>query len=151
MIEYLRRSGSRILSGLGYLWHTLAVGLPIFLAGISWMGYHYTALRLFTQVQQSLFLVVALIIAYALMQRWLFVARRTVAIENARRRREKAQAAPDTDGDNTIPPEEENLDLPAISAQSRQIFGAVIFVSVIIVFYSIWAPVLPALRMLDRV
>jgi potassium-dependent mechanosensitive channel len=152
MRAYLNHSKSKILGNLRYFWFNLAVALPILLAILSRLGYHYTAIRLYTQVQQSIFLVVALILFYALMQRWLFVARRTVAIQNAKRKREKAQANLAQLSDSQPPPaDDEILDLPAMSAQTQQIFSAVIFVSVIVGFFSIWSPVLPALRMLDRV
>ena len=152
ILAYLSKSRSKILSSLRYFWYTLAVALPIALAVLSQLGYHYTATRLYTQVQQSIFLVITLILIYAILQRWLFIARRAVAIENAKRKRAKAQADLKENAEPQTPmPEDEILDLPAMSAQTQQIFSAIIFVSVIVGFFSIWSPVLPALRMLDRV
>lgn len=148
MGEYHKRNAGSLLHHTRYLVYLTAISLPLSLAVVSWMGYHYTALQLFTRVQHSLFLVVALILAYSLMLRWLFIARRNVAIDEARRRRE--QAHPDTKSAER-PPEEERFDLPALSAKTQQLFRVSMFLSVLIGFYAIWAPTLPALRMLDRV
>jgi len=149
MTEYLKRSTSRILSTTRYIWYSFAIILPLSLAGVSWLGYHYTAIQLFSQVQLSLFLITILIVVYALMLRWLFVTRREVAIEAAKRRREQAKT--EEDAEQPAPIDEERLDLPAISAQTQKLFGLSMFVAAVIGFFSIWSPVLPALRMLENV
>lgn len=148
MGEYHRRNLDTLLHRPRYVIYLAAIALPLSLAVVSWMGYHYTALQLFTRVQHSLFLVVALILAHSLMLRWLFIARRKVAIDDARRRREQSQ--PDSKSSER-PAEDERFDLPALSAQTQQLFRVTVFLSVVLGFYAIWASTLPALRMLDRV
>lgn len=145
--EFARRHAGSLLARSQWVWYSLAVGLPITLSIVSWLGYHYTATELFRRVQYSLFLVVALILLQAMLQRWLFIARRSVAIEDAKRRRDQAQS----EGKASSAIDEDRLNLPAISAQTQQLFRASIFVISLLGFYAIWAAVLPALRMLDRV
>ena len=149
MSEYLKRASSRILSGARYIWYPLAIVLPLSLAAVSWLGYHYTAIQLFTQVQYTLFLVTILIVVYALMLRWLFVTRRAVAIDTARRRREQVKV--EDGAEQPAPIDADRLDLPAISAQTQKLFGLSMAVAAIIGLFSIWSPVLPALRMLENV
>lgn len=148
MGEYHKRNADTLLHRARYLVYLGAITLPLSLAVVSWMGYHYTALQLFARVQHTLFLVVALILAYSLMLRWLFIARRKVAIDDARRRREQSQ--PDAKSAERAA-EDERFDLPALSAQTQQLFRVTVFLSVVLGFYAIWASTLPALRMFDRV
>lgn len=151
MSEYFARQHNRVIGSARYFWYVLAVTIPLIFIAMSWAGFHYTVTRLFVQVQQSLVLLFGLILAYGFMSRWLFVSRRQVASAAAKRKREKLDDETDgaVEGGGMV--EESELDLPAISAQSQQIFRATIFVTAIIGTFSIWAPVLPALRMLDRI
>ncbi len=151
MAEYLSRQPNRFIGKTVYFWYGLAIGIPLLFIVLSWIGYHYTVIHLFAQVQQSLMLVFTLIVAYAIMSRWLFVNRRRVASAAAKRKREMTEADMATSAESGVILEEEELNLPAISAQTQQIFRAVIFISAIVGLFSIWSPVLPALRMLDRV
>lgn len=148
MGEYHKRNTGTLLQRARYLVVLVAIAMPLALAIVSWMGYHYTALQLFTRWQHSLFLVVALILAYSLMLRWLFIARRKVAIDDARRRRELSQ--PDAKPTDRSA-DDERFDLPALSAQTQQLFRVTVFLSIVLGFYTLWASTLPALRMLDRV
>lgn len=142
-----------------YVWYLLAILLPPFCIVLSWAGFHYTALRLQANLEQSLILVLVLVIASGIMHRWLFVARRRLAVEDAKRRRAQAVAEQETkppSGESPVTTavatvDEEKVDLPALSGQTRQIFRSAIAVSVVIGLYIIWAQALPALRMLDRV
>lgn len=163
---------------LRLVWYPLAVLLPVGLIVLSWLGYHYTAMRLESKLEDTLTLIIVLLFTHGLLHRWLFLARRSVAIEDARRRREQlaaeqaaadalaestAQAsaesgggaAGDAPGTQPIPVpqviDEEKIDLPAISAQTRQIFRAAITLSIVLGLFAIWSEALPALRMLDRV
>ncbi len=144
---------------LRYLWYPIFVGTPLALALISWLGYYYTAVQLEHRIESSLALLLILVLANGLLLRWLFIARRRVAVENAKRKREQAVAeaeakhltetGPTESGIATV--DAEKLDLPAISLQTRQLFRTAIWVSAVIGLFMIWADVLPALRILDRI
>ena len=153
-----RRPGSLIARFGGLLCFTV-VALPITLIVISWLGYHYTALRLSEKLGFTVVLGLGLVLANAILMRWLFVARRRVAVEDAKRRRDLAikEAAAKQDAatgptESSIPPiEEEKLDLPAISNQTTQLFRVLGVVVLTLGMLGIWADVLPALRALERV
>ncbi len=146
---------------LRHLWRPLIVLAPLTLAVLSWMGFHYTALQLESRLEQSLALGLVLVLASGVMHRWLLIARRRLAVEEARRRREQAiadaeskRAAGDVPEDSALPLpptlDEDKLDLPSLSSSTRQLFRASITVAVVAGLFLIWAEALPALRMLDR-
>ncbi len=156
--EFLRRHRGGWVDRLRYLWYPLVLGVPGALIVLAWLGYYYTAMQFQQRFDRTLLLGMVLVIAYATFSRWLFVARRRMAVEEARRRREQAateaEERPGAEmmGEAGIPTiEEHKLNLPAISAQTKQLFRAATGVAIVIGFYAIWADVLPALRMLDRV
>ena len=150
------------LERLRHLWYPLLILAPLALTGLSWLGYHYTATQLERRLEFTLLFVLILILINGMLMRWLFLARRRVAVENAKRRREQAiaeekakagqsESPEETSSGGPVQVDEESLDLPAISAQTRQLFRAAVAVSVLIGLFAIWADVMPALRMLDRV
>lgn len=154
LTEVLKRAESPWLERLKYVWYPLLAGLPLALIAITWAGYFYTAVQLERRFEMTLALVVAIAFANAMLMRWLFIARRRVAVEGARRRREQAAAeeAASTEGSEApaIPFDEERVDLPDLSQKARKLFGTTVLVSLVVGFFMIWADVLPALRMLDR-
>jgi len=141
-----------------YIWYLLAVLLPLVFIILSWWGFHYTALQLQSRLVRTLIFILVLVTVNAILHRWLYVARRRVAVEDAKRRRAQAVAdAEGLQGTLELPGtpaatlDEERVDLPALSEQTRQIFRTSIAVSAIIGFFIIWAQALPALKMFDLV
>ncbi|MFI4897325.1 MAG: mechanosensitive ion channel domain-containing protein [Phycisphaerales bacterium JB059] len=154
--QFLEKNNAGMVNQLRRLWRPLLVIIPITLVVLSWMGYHYSALRLEARFVETLVLVLVLVFADATLVRWLFIVRRRVAVEDARRRREQAMAAEGEDESapsTPAPPaiDEDKIDLPAISSQTRQLFRAGVAVTFLIGMLVIWSEALPALRMLDRV
>ena len=158
--ELLRQRESGWLDRLKYVWFPVLIALPIGVAILAWLGYFYTAIQLEQKMETTVAMSLALVIVNSLLLRWLFLARRRVSVEEARRRREQAiaseasgQTTPDSGPtESSIPPiDEDKLDLPSISLQTKQLFSAAIWVSAVVSVFAIWADVLPALRMLDRI
>ncbi len=152
MAPILARNGDGWVWRLRYVWYAAATVLPLALAGLAWAGYFYTSLRLEARLENTLVLVLALIGVNALLARWLFIERRRVAVEEARRRRAQAASTDPAAGKGEgAPIDTERLDLPGISTQTRQLFRAGIVITAVLGLLLIWADVTPALRMLDRV
>ena len=154
--RYMDQHKSGWIYRLRHVWRPLAIGLPLLFILMSWLGFHYTALQLQSRLESTLALALVLVVANGLFVRWLFVARRRVAIDDARRRRDQAATKAGTPpaGSSEAPAapiDEDKVDLPAISAQTRQLFAAAVSVAVVVGSFIIWAEALPALRMLDRV
>ncbi|MFI4894382.1 MAG: mechanosensitive ion channel domain-containing protein [Phycisphaerales bacterium JB058] len=156
--RFIEDNPGGLITRLRYVWYPLAFLLPISFAVLSWTGFHYTALQLEIKLEYSLVLAMALVILNGVMLRWLFIARRRVAVEDAKRKREQAAAEAEAKHESggepqaEAPPlDEDKVDLPALSQQTRQLFKAASTVTVVLGLYLIWAQALPALRMLDRV
>ncbi|MHC4809542.1 MAG: mechanosensitive ion channel domain-containing protein [Planctomycetota bacterium] len=159
MAERLGQTPDSWLRRLVWIWFPLLVTAPLVFAIMAWAGWYYTALELQQRLQQTVMLLTVLTIANGFLMRWLFIARRRVAIDEARRKREQliAEARSRATGEDeppreTPPPvDEATLNLPAISAQTQQLFRTAIALTLVAVLYLIWVDVAPALRVLDRI
>ncbi len=153
----LKRRPDGWLNRLRYGWFAAAVALPLVLIGLSWAGYYYTARELRESISETTWLAILVGLGNALLMRWLYLARRRVAYEDAKRRRDEAIAREREAQEEAAPEqatpsiEEDKLDLPAISQQTRQLFRLAMVLAAVIGLAAIWAETLPALRILDRV
>ncbi len=138
------------LDRLSFLWFGLSVGAPVAWAVAAAAGFLYTARELATRLLWSLWLAVLLLVLYELMMRWLFVARRRLALERARKRRE-AQQAEEAEPEAAPPPEEPEVSLRDMGAQTRQLSLSLVLVALAAGLYLVWSGVLPALGVLDEV
>ncbi|MCB9846493.1 MAG: mechanosensitive ion channel [Phycisphaeraceae bacterium] len=137
---------------LRVLWYGPLVLTPVVLAISAAAGYYYTAFQLEYRLVDSIGIVAVLVIVQAMLLRWLFLARRRLAIAQAKEKRRAAQARESAEpGTEPAPASEESgVNIPAIDLQTRQLIRAGIFISGLIGFYIVWSGVLPALRGLDR-
>ncbi|MGD2174740.1 MAG: hypothetical protein PVJ27_04995, partial [Candidatus Brocadiaceae bacterium] len=120
--EFLARKEGGWLDRLRPVWYTLAGAAPLALAVAAGVGYYYTALVLTTRLAVTIWLVAGLLVVYELMLRWLFLAQRRLAVEQARKRREAEEAEGERpEGVEAPPAEEPEMTIRAISSQSRQL------------------------------
>ncbi len=159
LAESLGRAPDSWLHRLSWIWFPVLVAAPVAFAIMAWAGWYYTSLELQHRLQQTVMLLTVLAIANGFLMRWLFIARRRMAIDEARRKRElliaeaRSRAAGETETPRQPPPpvDEATLNLPAISAQTRQLFRTAIALTLVAGLYLIWVDVAPALRILDRI
>lgn len=141
--------------GLVFFW-PLAL-LPLAFVVAAWLGYVYTAYQLSWLLALTFFLIVGVAIGSMFLRRWLFVVRRRLALEEARRRRAKAAERADagkdapavTESGTAI--EEDRLDLAGLSSQARQLIRVASVAAIVLGLAGIWGDFLPALRLLERV
>ncbi|UCG32253.1 MAG: mechanosensitive ion channel [Phycisphaerales bacterium] len=149
-----RRHPSGWLYTLRHVWYPLAVAIPLALALASAVGYHYSAVRLGVDYGRTIVLVLGLVFLHALLIRWLFVAQRKMAIEQARKARaaakEEKAAEHHPEGD-ALEIDEEKLSLVTIGDQTRRLVGTIVALALVIGLWAIWANVLPALSFLNDV
>jgi potassium efflux system protein len=129
---------------LRFVWHTTFAGLPLALAVATLAGYQYTARVLAERFLATVWLALALLLFYSLLLRWLFVARRRLALERMRRRREAAEGGEDSEAEPAVPAEPE-VSLRTISEQMRSLVANLSAVLLVIGLYLVWRDVLPAL------
>ena len=100
-------------------------------------------------------LILAILLLNGLLMRWLFVAQRRLAIEEARKRRaayqERAAKGEQDSGDVPPPPEETRIDISAVSAQTRQIVRGLTLLGLLVGSWVIWDDVLPAIGFLEGI
>ena len=138
------------------LWSWIATATPLALGLMAAIGFYYTALQFELRLRYSIGFSIALVLINALLLRWLYINRRRLAVTQAleaRARREKEEEAEEPSGVDTAAAalDADKVDIPAIDAQTRQLFKSSVTLAAVLGFYLIWASVLPALRGLDRV
>lgn len=150
----LKRHKAGWLYNLRYIWYPLAVGGPLALAVTSASGFHYTAVQLSEDLTRTAWLIVALLLLHALLVRWLFVAQRRLAIEQARKKRaaaEEAQSAGQPAPGEAFEFDEAKLNLVSIGDQARRLLRGMAAFGLIIGLWVIWADMLPALSFMGEV
>ncbi len=152
---YKRRPGSWA-SRLKWLWFGLEVGTPLALALLAVFGYLFTAIALTNRLADTLWLALVIFVANLVVVRWLALAHRKLAWQMALEQREALTAArrdaAEDDADGDIPViEPDQLDLDAVSQQTRRLLRVgMVFVG-IIVGWGIWSDMLPALSILEQI
>lgn len=141
------------LERLRFVWYPVLPGLALTFAILPLFGYFSSAVRLMETMGASFWFILLVVLVHALLNRWLFIARRRLAVEHARKAREAVAAAKKGTGDSTSVDVavEDTVDIPALDQQTRRLFRIGIAVLITFGLFAIWADVLPALRMLQRV
>jgi potassium efflux system protein len=88
-----------------------------------------------------------MLLVYALLTRWLFIAPRRLAYEQAIARREAKEGGQEV----SASVEEELANLPRVDAQTRRIFKSVVTIALAIGLYAIWGEAIPVVDLLQRV
>lgn len=140
-------------------WYVAVIMGPVALAIVAAAGYFYTALQLASRLHATLWLLLGLLIAQAFALRCLLVARRKLAIKQARERRAAALAQMQHNAqhhshggstESVMAAADRTLDLVSIDVQTRRLLRSVVNVALIVGCWAIWIDVLPALGILDR-
>ncbi|MDT8387353.1 MAG: mechanosensitive ion channel [Thiogranum sp.] len=154
---YMDHNPHSPLTRLRYVWLTLAVAVPVLLAGMAMFGYLYTAGTLTRSFIDTLWLILVLVVVQQLAIRWLLLSRRRLALQAALERREAAlRSRADDDlviGSESVSGqiEEPIVDLKALSTDSRKLLNLVIDIIGIVGIWLIWSGVLPAFAIFDDI
>lgn len=155
VLEQRRREpGAGILLRSYPLWFALLLIVPLVLACLGLAGYLYTADNIYLVFQRTLWMLAGLIVVHALAVRLLRVTQHRLAYDAAVERRLAAFAAlREESGDEagSLHVEEPEIDLDALSDDSRQLLDIVTVFAGVIGVVSLWSPLLPALQILDDV
>lgn len=154
LLDTLTRSRKGLFARTHRVWSFVAIALPVALIGLALAGYTYTAFDFEVRLRYSMGLALGLSLLHALLLRWLFLTRRRLAIEQARQRAIAKQAGEGetiTDSGSPVTFDEEDVDIPAVDAQTREVFRSGITLAVVLGLYFTWAGALPALRGFESV
>lgn len=139
------------------LWHTLLWATPLAIAGLALSGYYDGAAQIQNGVVLSVAITVGAFLLYNMAMRQVLVARRRLEIRRAKERREKARAqaaaqqASETAGEPVLMSlqEEPEVDIAAISEQTRQLVRLFAFLALAACLWMFWREALPSLALLD--
>ena len=146
MREYARRRRGSIIERTRWVWSVLLAGAPCALLVATIFGYSYAAVEIQRRIADTFLIAFAVIVANALVLRWLQLARRRLALDAARARAALTDAPRPDD-----PQDEPDLDLITINVQTRKLLQAASAIVVLVLLFGVWSDVLPALRVLSRV
>lgn len=132
---------------LRFLWYIAGMGSLAGLIALAAWGYLYSAGRIAWCVQATVWMMMILAVANALLLRWMVLAHRRLTLEQAAR---AAAAPPAADGAVAVPAEPE-ADLSQISHQTQRLVRSIGAFAMLGGLWMIWDNVLPALEMLRSV
>ena len=124
------------------------------------LGYFYTAFELELRLFHTVLLVLGILLAYHLVLRGLRIEQRRIALARAREKRAALRASREAtepagaDGGGEgedLPVELPELDLSTISDQTRHLLRTLVFLTLVVGTWAVWADVLPALNFLQKV
>lgn len=151
------RRGAPRRPWMGRAVHVAAVLMPVLLGAAALRGFYWTALQLTVRLHFTFVFLFVVWVAVDLTARWLMIARRRIAIEQARQRLEARQAqieaaaaAGEAETAEEVPAEPE-VDLTSVEMQTgRLVIGAAILAGALGVV-GIWADIFPAAGILRQV
>ena len=128
------------------------VGLLIF----TLCGYYYTTFQLGSRLLQTAALLIGVTLVYGVAIRWLTIRRRKLKIEllMAKRELQKQKEASETslgEGARIEPSAEPGLDANEVSKQAQELLMVGVGIIAVWIGWSIWADVIPAVGILDRI
>jgi potassium efflux system protein len=150
---YLNKAAGGWIDRLRLVWYPLSFLMPVVLVGLSVAGYQYTALVVSRRWLGTIGFVFGLLIINALLMRWLFVAKRSVMLDQAAARREARESEEKVSGEaaDLGLGEEDGFNFSAMGEKTRKLFASLTMIAAMLGMWSIWEDVLPAMRQLDRI
>ena len=129
---------------------------PLAFAVLATLGYYETTQMLARHLFETAWLVLSLGVLGALLNRWILMSRRKQAMEQARQRWTAAQQETTDSQDpaqiaQAREKEAAEIDLAAVSEQTRRLIRAVLVLTGIIAGWLIWDEVVPALTVLKTI
>ena len=153
---FLDRNPTSLLRRLRWLWAPVLTVGPLALGLAALIGYSYTAIELGARGLVMVGFLLVVVLAHAFLLRWLFAARRRLAVELARqrakaRREESQETAVEGGEGGEAADDEDAIDIPALDVQTKQMFRAGLAITLGVGLFLIWADKLPALQVFDRI
>ncbi len=154
--DYYLENPERWLSRLRYVWCGGVSLIPVVIIGFAIAGYYQSALELQHKLVILLRLAFFTVILHEVVIRWLILANRQLALQNARQKRKQQEQALAKEREGAAPaspiPEEEILlDIPKINEQNRKLLSATIVAILVVGSWLTLRDILPAFSIFERV
>jgi potassium efflux system protein len=128
-----------------------AILLPLLVAGLSLAGFHFTAWQLALRLFQTACLALGMLVLQGLAVRWLRLVRGSLALQQARQRREARRQAAQAESPEEMETEiEPEVDLQTVNLQTRQMLHLSVAATVLVGLWLIWLDVLPFGQWFDQ-
>jgi len=147
LYDLLFQSGSRFR----YAWYVVLVAMPVVFAALVFSGYFYTVYRLTARLYETAVLFFALVVARGIILRWLLLAKRRLAMDQMRKKRQALKSDEETSARDEAAAINNEVDLARVDVQTHRIVRSVIALAFLIVTWFIWTDELPALGILNQV
>jgi potassium efflux system protein len=153
---YYRNWPETWISKFRWVWYSIAVGLPLLLGLISFLGNIYTSTILAGLFVRTVWFVLALVIVNMVVLRWLALTRRKLELKVLLQKRE-AQLAEREAGEEAgtegeaLAATAEPLDFDTVDEQSRKILRLGLLFVAAIAGWQIWSEIIPAFNLLQSV
>ena len=163
MKDHYEAQPDQFASRLRWVWHVLAFGTPLLLAFLALAGFLYTSGTLLTgRLIETIWLLLAVLVANQVVLRWLALARRRLAFERAIEARAKREAErekeqlgetdPADDEAELLPQVERTpVDLDQVDQQTRRLLSSGLFVVAVLGSLGIWSEMLPVFSLFNEV
>jgi potassium-dependent mechanosensitive channel len=128
---------------------------PLIIVGFAVTGYYLSAIELMQKIGITMWLIAVVLISYQIVERWMILANRQLAIKNLQHKRkhstqhEKQSAV--AGSETPILSDEQQIDIPKINAQTIKILNVLFFFSLLIGIWVIWKNIFPAFSFLERI
>ncbi|MEM9825668.1 MAG: mechanosensitive ion channel domain-containing protein [Planctomycetota bacterium] len=145
--HYVANHPSGWISRLSSVWYPLLIAVPISLGLLSAIGYHFTSQQVAWRMNQTLVMVIALVLLVSVVMRWATIHRRRLRLEQAQRLREAEQE----DGESAAVSSEDTPEgLREQMEQTRRMLRAAMVAFALLGFWFVWSDMIPALGMFEK-
>lgn len=155
----VREHPTRRLARWRHVWFPLLLAAPLGLALLAIAGYVIAAFNLSLEFLATAVLVSGGGVLYCFILRWFTIKQRRLALTEAiaRRRARREAGAPDQQQDESSeivsvePEDEEELDLEAVSEQTKHVLRLLVSLLVAVAMVVLWSGTIPLIQFLDTV
>jgi potassium efflux system protein len=150
--HFLGRHPEGWANRLSSVWYPVMIAIPVLLAALSLIGYHFTSWRLGGHFFQSITLLFAIGVTISIAMRWSIIHRRAMRFDQLRQQRASQESA-DSRAEAELPitlPDESGEELQEQLNQSRNLFLTAMAVAAVAGIWLVWRDIMPALDRLDQ-
>ncbi len=115
---------------LKYAWYSGLVLIPAALAALSFIGYYYTAQRLASHLNTSLWVAIGLVVMFFVLRRWLTLSRKKLMLAQAKQRLADAAKRDPSQPLSTPIADDSDVNLVVLNEQTMRLVSSFIAVSV---------------------
>ena len=146
--DYLDEHPDSWAARLRRVWHPVLALSPLALATLALAGYSYTATLFTGKLYWTLWLGIGVLVLGGLLRQWFAAYRRRIAVKL---REEKSVESLQLEGSSVEVSRDTPMDVATMNAQSLRLIDALLWIVAFVGIGAIWAPVFPAIGLLDAI